>query len=190
MQEDKIPYNFYFLTFSSPVLKPFGVQRYLKTCSYYLPPKKKKIRYFSLKTWNGLSVFLSSIFQSFQVLPVLHLAVRDIKDQDLIPQWLDIRWYPRNDFCHASLATIAAIEGYEHCSQVIFGPVCEYGLAAVGRISKFLGYSGTPLLTVGGLSFDFQKPKMQCDDEYFMNIRVGTLAFKDISGFLVSMIKR
>lgn len=58
----------------------------------------------------------------------MELARRDIKKSNLIPQWLNFKWYPRDDHCHASWATIAAIDGYDNCSHVMFGPICEYGL--------------------------------------------------------------
>ncbi|XP_052125059.1 uncharacterized protein LOC113214563 isoform X3 [Frankliniella occidentalis] len=46
----------------------------------------------------------------------------------------------------------------------------------------------TPLLTVGALTHDFSQKKTSCDDEYHMLTRVGSLGFRDVALFLVSVM--
>lgn len=59
--------------------------------------------------------------------------------------------------------------------------------ATVSRIIKFLG---APLLTSGGFSQDFEKPKITCADEYFMLMRTGTMYYKGLAKFLHLLLKR
>jgi hypothetical protein len=54
-------------------------------------------------------------------------------------------------------------------------------------ITKFLG---APLITTGGFTFDFTAKKTDCQDEYFMTIRMGTLAFRDIALFFIDLMDR
>ena len=48
----------------------------------------------------------------------------------------------------------------------------------------------TPLLTVGALTHDFSHKKTSCDDEYHMLTRVGTLSFRDVASFLVTVMDK
>lgn len=61
-------------------------------------------------------------------------------------------------------------------------------LAAVSRIVKYFRNDGTPLLTVGGYTFDFSQNKTTCDNEYHMLLRVGLLSFQTISDFMVQIM--
>ncbi|RVE44226.1 hypothetical protein evm_011125 [Chilo suppressalis] len=61
--------------------------------------------------------------------------------------------------------------------------------ASVGRITKFLGSTGTPIITSGGLTFDFAKPKQTCLDEFYMLVRAGPVGFKEISYFLINLMR-
>lgn len=62
--------------------------------------------------------------------------------------------------------------------------------ASVSRIAKFLHMHGTPIVTTGGYSFDFEKPKQSCSDEYFMLTRVGLVSYQTIAEMMVSLMFR
>ncbi|XP_018398793.1 PREDICTED: atrial natriuretic peptide receptor 1-like [Cyphomyrmex costatus] len=83
-------------------------------------------------------------------------------------------------------AQIGAIDGYSHCVHLFLGPACDYCVAVVGRVVKFLG---APLITTGGFTFDFTEKKVDCKDEYFMTTRIGNLAFRDIAKFFVAIME-
>ena len=54
--------------------------------------------------------------------------------------------------------------------NVLFGPACDYALAAVARFSKF---HNLPLVTAGGFAMDFSEPKTKQFDEFYMLTRTG-----------------
>lgn len=62
--------------------------------------------------------------------------------------------------------------------------------APVSRIAKYFRQDGTPLITVGGYTYDFVQNKTTCDDEYHMLIRVGLLSFETIADFTVDIMKK
>lgn len=62
--------------------------------------------------------------------------------------------------------------------------------APVSRIAKYFRQDGTPLITVGGYTFDFVQNKTTCENEYHMLIRVGLLNFQTIADFTVAMMKK
>lgn len=62
--------------------------------------------------------------------------------------------------------------------------------APVSRIAKYFRQDGTPLITVGGYTYDFVQNKATCDDEYHMLIRVGLLSFETIADFTVDIMKK
>lgn len=61
-------------------------------------------------------------------------------------------------------------------------------LAPVSRIVKYFRSDGTPLITVGGYTYDFVQNKTTCDNEYHMLIRVGLLSFQTIADFMVDIM--
>lgn len=63
-----------------------------------------------------------------------------------------------------------------------------YFTASVSRIAKFLHMHGTPIVTTGGYSFDFEKAKQSCADEYFMLTRVGLVSYQTIAEMMVSLM--
>uniref|UniRef100_A0ABD2XFQ8 Guanylate cyclase n=1 Tax=Trichogramma kaykai TaxID=54128 RepID=A0ABD2XFQ8_9HYME len=121
----------------------------------------------------------------FKVLPVLDMAVYAARSLKLLPHWLKLTFLAQDDGCDATYAQIGAIDSYSKCVHVFFGPTCDYCVASVGRITKFLN---APLITTGGFTFDFTKKKKTCQDEYFMTIRMGNLAFRDIALFLIDIL--
>ncbi|EZA53252.1 Atrial natriuretic peptide receptor [Ooceraea biroi] len=122
-----------------------------------------------------------------KVLPVLDLAVYEARSRNLLPYWLKLKFLPQDDQCDAMYAQIGAIDSYSRCVHLFLGPACDYCVAVVGRIVKFFG---APLITTGGFTFDFTEQKVECKDEYFMTTRIGTLAFRDIANFLVTIMDR
>ncbi|KAG6445508.1 hypothetical protein O3G_MSEX003951 [Manduca sexta] len=122
--------------------------------------------------------------------PVLELAMQDTAVREAFPAGVDFEWltYDVTD-CDAAYAVISAIDAYNDCAHVFFGPACDFALASVARISKFLGGTGTPLVTTGGFTFDFVKPKQTCQDEFYMLVRAGPLGFEDLAYFLIETMR-
>ncbi|CAH2054245.1 unnamed protein product, partial [Iphiclides podalirius] len=122
--------------------------------------------------------------------PVFELAMQDDVVRDAFPSWVDFEWrrYDVSD-CDAAYAVITAIDAYNDCSHVFFGPSCDFALASVARITKFLGNTGIPLVTTGGLTFDFVQPKQSCHHEYYMMVRSGPLGFKDMAYFIIDIMR-
>ncbi|XP_014203598.1 atrial natriuretic peptide receptor 1-like [Copidosoma floridanum] len=119
------------------------------------------------------------------VMPVLEMGVAEARSLGLLPPWLKLKFIPQDDDCDATYAQIGALDSFSKCVHVFFGPTCDYCVASVGRISKFLG---APLITTGGFTFDFTERKADCRDEYFMTVRVGMLAFRDVALFLIDLM--
>lgn len=65
---------------------------------------------------------------------------------------------------------------------------CYLFSAPVSRIVKYFRSDGTPLITVGGYTFDFVQNKTTCENEYHMLIRVGLLSFQTIADFMVDIM--
>ena len=54
--------------------------------------------------------------------------------------------------------------------SVLFGPYCELALAPVARQLKF---HSVPLVTGGGLSFDYGLSKVNPEEEFYLLTRTG-----------------
>ncbi|XP_063981286.1 atrial natriuretic peptide receptor 1 isoform X3 [Diachasmimorpha longicaudata] len=122
-----------------------------------------------------------------KVMPVLDLAVSNARKQRLLPDWLQLTFIPSDDRCDATYAQIAAIDSYANCVHLFLGPACDYCVANVGRVVKFLN---APLLTTGGFTFDFTNKKTECSDEYYMTTRIGGVGFRDISLAFLAVMDR
>ncbi|XP_013166110.1 PREDICTED: uncharacterized protein LOC106116712 [Papilio xuthus] len=122
--------------------------------------------------------------------PVFELAMQHEVVRNAFPPWVQFEWrrYDVSD-CDAAYAVITAIDAYNDCSHVFFGPSCDFALASVARITKFLGNTGIPLVTTGGLTFDFVQPKQNCHHEYYMMVRSGPLGFKDMAYFIIDIMR-
>ncbi|CAH2095490.1 unnamed protein product [Euphydryas editha] len=61
---------------------------------------------------------------------VIELALQDEAVRELFPSWLSFEWmtYDVTD-CDAAYAVISAIDAYNDCAHVFFGPSCDYALA-------------------------------------------------------------
>ncbi|XP_034488082.1 atrial natriuretic peptide receptor 3-like isoform X2 [Drosophila innubila] len=126
-----------------------------------------------------------------RVLPILKVAEQQIRATALIPSYIDFHWLAHDTKCDASLGVIRAMDGIiKQCAQVIFGPVCDYSLAAVSRITKYFNSQGTPLITVGGSTYDFEQKKTDCADEFYMLLRTGMLSFESISELTINVMKQ
>ncbi|XP_037711183.1 atrial natriuretic peptide receptor 1 isoform X1 [Drosophila subpulchrella] len=126
-----------------------------------------------------------------RVLPILKVAEQQIRSKALIPPHIDFEWLAHDTKCDASLGVIKAMDGIiKQCAQVIFGPVCDYSLAAVSRITKYFNSQGTPLISVGGSTYDFEQKKTDCNDEFYMLLRTGMLSFETISELTINVMKR
>jgi len=61
-----------------------------------------------------------------------------------------------------------------------------YVAAPVGRIVKFWGI---PLVTAGGMTYDYSGSKNTCDSEFHMLVSVGYISFRVMSDFLIKIMK-
>uniref|UniRef100_A0A336LM52 Guanylate cyclase n=1 Tax=Culicoides sonorensis TaxID=179676 RepID=A0A336LM52_CULSO len=127
-----------------------------------------------------------------KVLPVLQLAKDAIKRQGLLPDYLKITFDYQDDLCSPSLATIRVMKGLfgDNCNHAILGPICDYCTSPVSRIVKYIHAHGTPIITPGAFSFDFERNKTICNDEYFMLQRVGMVSFKTIGKMMKEIMFR
>ncbi|XP_017784282.1 PREDICTED: atrial natriuretic peptide receptor 2-like [Nicrophorus vespilloides] len=121
----------------------------------------------------------------------LQLAEKFTKNSGILPQDLTVNFSIYNDQCKQGYATVAAVDAYtDHCSHVIFGPVCDYCTASVGRTVQYLASYGTPLISPGGFSFDFVIEKIKCDQEFFMLVNAGIMDYLSFGEFLYLMMIR
>ncbi|XP_023347812.1 atrial natriuretic peptide receptor 1 isoform X2 [Eurytemora carolleeae] len=77
--------------------------------------------------------------------------------------------------------TDAVVDGVD----VLFGPSCEYGLAAVARQAKFYNVS---LITAGGMALNYQYRKDRREDEFFLLTRTG-YSFLDTAKAVSNMME-
>uniref|UniRef100_A0A1A9WJI8 Receptor ligand binding region domain-containing protein n=1 Tax=Glossina brevipalpis TaxID=37001 RepID=A0A1A9WJI8_9MUSC len=125
-----------------------------------------------------------------QTLSVLQAAEDYLHRIDILPNYIKFNWLPQDDKCEASYAVIKAMDGItKSCAHVIFGPVCDYSLASVARITKYFNSYGTPLISIGGSTYDFEEKKTDCEDEFYMLLRTGLLSFESISKLTISVMK-
>lgn len=86
--------------------------------------------------------------QFLKVLPVLELAEQKIRDEKILPDLLKISWIPFDDQCKQEHATLSIIDAYaKNCSHLIIGSSCDYSLASMSRISKYLYNDGLNIIT-------------------------------------------
>uniref|UniRef100_A0A1B0G6S2 Receptor ligand binding region domain-containing protein n=1 Tax=Glossina morsitans morsitans TaxID=37546 RepID=A0A1B0G6S2_GLOMM len=125
-----------------------------------------------------------------QTLAVLQVAEEYVHRTELLPNYIKFDWLPQDDKCEASYAVFKAMDGItKNCAHVIFGPVCDYPLASVARITKYFNSHGTPLISIGGSTYDFEQKKTDCGDEFYMLLRTGLLSFESISKLTISVMK-
>ncbi|XP_018320672.1 atrial natriuretic peptide receptor 1-like isoform X2 [Agrilus planipennis] len=113
------------------------------------------------------------------------------RNMGLFPPNTIIKYYKYDDQCNQEYATLGALYSYtEACIHVMFGLICDYCLASAGRIVKFLGNYGTPLITPGGFVFDFTQQKISCTDEYYMILNSGMVDYRSLSEFFLFIMQK
>ncbi|XP_045481556.1 atrial natriuretic peptide receptor 1-like isoform X1 [Harmonia axyridis] len=126
-----------------------------------------------------------------EAVSVLKSAVQDARDQNILNDGVDIIYKTFDDNCTQEFATIKVFEAASvFCANVIFGPICDYCLASVGRVAKYIGNYGTPVITPGGFSFDFTKKKTTCKDEFYMLVNSGPADFASFAEFFHLILDR
>lgn len=71
--------------------------------------------------------------------PVIDLATKRIRDEGILPDFVDITWNEYDDKCDAAISTISAIDAYtKNCTHFIIGPSCEYSVGEAQN--KFFVY--------------------------------------------------
>jgi hypothetical protein len=95
-----------------------------------------------------------------------------------------------NDACKQEFATVHLIPASNGCSNLILGPICDYCLASVSRVAKYIGYNGMPVVTPGGFTFAFSTEKTKCSHEYYMTINTGPTDFRSFGEFFHLIMNR
>lgn len=75
------------------------------------------------------------------------------------------------------------------CSSCACLSCVFWSAASVSRIAKYLYNDGLNIITAGAYSFDFEQKKTDCDDEFHMLTRVGTLSFESIAEFTANLMR-
>ncbi|GFY57658.1 ANF_receptor domain-containing protein [Trichonephila inaurata madagascariensis] len=111
--------------------------------------------------------YLASISK---VASVIKLTFDEIHKRDLLPGWT-FNISTKDTGCDA-YGVWSAIEAYiEKPIDVFFGPYCDYVVAPVARMIKFMQI---PLVTAGALAYDFSRyDKTDPKAEYHMLVRTG-----------------
>ncbi|KAK9723098.1 Protein tyrosine and serine/threonine kinase [Popillia japonica] len=118
-------------------------------------------------------------------------ATNDIQNQTILPDYVYFEIIGYDDKCVQADATVHAVNAYiDDCVHVIFGPVCDYCLAGVGRLARFLASYGIPVFTPGGFVYDFTKNKTTCDDEFYMVVNSGLVDHRSFGLLLYQLFAR
>ncbi|XP_043204525.1 atrial natriuretic peptide receptor 3-like, partial [Amphibalanus amphitrite] len=105
-----------------------------------------------------------------RVLPAVVMALRQLRQRRLL---LDRTFtlHVRDTRCSSIYAPAHAVQSYfTDRVELLLGPYCDFGLAPVARLVKFWN---VPLITAGGFSYDFTKPKTNPENEFYMTTRTG-----------------
>jgi atrial natriuretic peptide receptor A len=117
----------------------------------------------------------------------LEKFVTDIKNMSFN---FDFTFEYYNDACKQEFATVHLIPASNGCSNLILGPICDYCLASVSRVAKYIGYNGMPVVTPGGFTFAFSTEKTKCSHEYYMTINTGPTDFRSFGEFFHLIMNR
>lgn len=120
-------------------------------------------------------------------------AENKTRDLQMLSDNIVVEYQFYNDGCSQSQvsgAMVQAITANDGCLNVMFGPICEYPLATAGRMAKYLGNDGVPLITPLGLSLDFTNKKTVFDNEMYLLINSGSVDFRSYSEFLHLLMNR
>uniref|UniRef100_A0A182QA02 Receptor ligand binding region domain-containing protein n=1 Tax=Anopheles farauti TaxID=69004 RepID=A0A182QA02_9DIPT len=126
-----------------------------------------------------------------RVLPVLEKALGKIRRDGIIPANVAIRLITFDDRCEQARATVMAMDGTgsDSCGHLILGPSCDFALAPVARIARYIYNDGIPVITSAGYTFDFEEPKTHCENEFHMLIRTGLVSFKRMAFFMIELFR-
>ncbi|XP_058129872.1 atrial natriuretic peptide receptor 3 [Anopheles ziemanni] len=126
-----------------------------------------------------------------RVQPVLDKAEEFIRREGIIPPAIKIKWISFDDRCEQARATVMAMDGTgsSSCGHVILGPSCDFALAPVARIARYIYNDGIPVITGAGYTFDFEEPKTHCENEFHMLFRTGLVSFKRMAFFMIDLIR-
>ncbi|XP_049280043.1 atrial natriuretic peptide receptor 3 [Anopheles funestus] len=126
-----------------------------------------------------------------RVQPVLEKAESFIRREGIIPPGVAIRRIPFDDRCEQARATVMAMDGTgsDSCGHLILGPSCDFALAPVARIARYIYNDGIPVITGAGYTFDFEEPKTHCENEFHMLFRTGLVSFKRMAFFMIELIR-
>ncbi|XP_053659512.1 atrial natriuretic peptide receptor 3 [Anopheles marshallii] len=126
-----------------------------------------------------------------RVHPVLEKAEDFIRREGIFPADVAIRWIPFDDRCEQARATVMAMDGTgsDYCGHLILGPSCDFALAPVARIARYIYNDGIPVITGAGYTFDFEEPKTHCENEFHMLFRTGLVSFKRMAFFMIELIR-
>ncbi|GFQ74058.1 ANF_receptor domain-containing protein, partial [Trichonephila clavata] len=105
-----------------------------------------------------------------KVAPAIKLTFDEINKRDILPGW-KFNLSMKDTGCDA-YGVWSAIEAYiERPIDVFFGPYCDYVVAPVARMLKFMKI---PLVTAGALAYDFSRyDRRNPKSEYHMLVKTG-----------------
>ncbi len=78
---------------------------------------------------------------------MIDLATKRIRDEGILPDYININWHEYDDECKQGISAISAIDAIDplkKCSHFIIGPSCEY---SVGKHSKFICFDFLKVIT-------------------------------------------
>lgn len=95
-----------------------------------------KLKFITKFTFLRHFTWLKNLFSSnkifieiFQVRPVIDLATKQIRDDSILPDFINITWHEFDDECESAISAISAFDSYRSkCSHFIIGPACEYSV--------------------------------------------------------------
>ncbi|CAH0562272.1 unnamed protein product [Brassicogethes aeneus] len=114
---------------------------------------------------------------------MVHKAVTDHQKHGILATDTIVKITSYNDTCTAEKALIDLFQANNICPHVVIGPVCEYCISQVGRIGKYLGYGGIPIITPGGMVYNFIDKKQNMKDEYYLMANSGSADFRSFGEF-------
>ncbi|KAF7268538.1 hypothetical protein GWI33_018410 [Rhynchophorus ferrugineus] len=89
-----------------------------------------------------------------------------------------------DDQCKAEVGLGNIIDITEWCPHVLIGLPCDYALAGVARISKYLGNYGAPLLSPSAFTYDFTNEKVNMLQEFYHLVNIGQADYRTFAEFL------
>ncbi|XP_035216557.1 atrial natriuretic peptide receptor 3-like [Stegodyphus dumicola] len=140
-------------------------------CLHHLPCKKnhtdpKKISVVLLLPKDNF--YLASYNK---VAPVINFTMKRIQERGLL-RGMDFELEYRDTGCDLGYGVWESIKSFvELPLNVYLGPLCDYIVAPVARLLKFMH---VPMITAGALAYDFNaKDRRANDSEYHMLVRTG-----------------